>query len=309
MADTLASLADIVKINSVQVRDMGATDIFNDAPFLRALYATTASNGTKHSYLKESGAPVVGFRSPNTGIDVTTDTDTQVDIDLSFLDAMVKLDKMLAQSGKGVDYHLARKANRNLRAALFKAENQILNGGAGGFNGFAQALSALANAMVVNAAGTGNRTSVYAVRSTADEKDVAVVMGNEGEIKIEPYYLTLFTDGTGKTYNGYVVPIDGYLGLQVGGASSIGRLANLGTGATLTDVLLQSLVDLFPSTAPPTHLVMNRRSRGELQKSRSTINVGGNSKLLTAHAPVPTDFNGIPIICVESLGNAEAAVV
>lgn len=308
MPDTLASLADIVKINDVSVRDAGCTDIFNQAPFLAALASCLASNGTKHSYLKEATAPVVGFRAANTGIDVTTDTDTQVNLDLSYLDAMVKLDKQLAESGRGVDYHLNRKAQRNLRAAFFKAEQQILNGGAGGFNGFAQALSAL-GAMCISAGGSGVRTSVYAVRSTPDETDVCVVMGNDGEIDIEPYYLSLFTDGTGKQYNGYVVPIDGYLGLQVGGARSIARLANVGTGATLTDVMLQNLFDLFPASAPPTHFVMNVRSRGQLQASRSTVNTGTGNKLLTMHAPTPVDWNGIPIVCVESLGIAETAVV
>ncbi len=57
MADTLQSLADSVKINDVSVRDMGARDIFNDAPFLSQLIATTATNGTVHKYLKEATAP------------------------------------------------------------------------------------------------------------------------------------------------------------------------------------------------------------------------------------------------------------
>lgn len=309
MPDTLASLADVVRINDVSVRDAGVSDIFNEAPFLAALNACLASNGTKHSYLKETGAPVVGFRAPNVGIDVVTDTDTQVNLDLSYLDAMVKLDKQLAESGRGVDFHLSRKAQRNLRAAFFKAEQQILNGGAGGFNGFQQALGALATPMVINAGGSGARTSVYAVRTTPDETDVCVVMGNDGEIDIEPYYITLFTDGSNRQFNGYVVPIDGYIGLQVGGARSIARLANVGTGATLTDVMLQNLFDLFPASAPPTHFVMNTRSRGQLQASRSTINTGANNRLLTMHAPTPVDWNGIPIVCVESLTNAETAVV
>ena len=310
MADTLISLSDVVKINDVSVMDAGASDIFNDAPFLASLQTCTASNGTKHSYLKESGAPVVGFRAANAGIDVAVSTDTQVDINLAYLDAMVKMDKQLAESGKGVDYHLQRQAMRNLRQAFFVAESQVLNGGTTygtAYSGFAQALSALGT-MCITAGGSGARTSVYAVRTTPDDANVCVIPGNEGIIKVDPYYLSLFTDGSGKTFNGYVVPIDGWLGLQVGGARSIGRLANVGTGATLTDALLQSLFDLFPATAPPTHFVMNRRSRGQLQASRSTLNLNGASKLMTAHAPTPIDWNGIPIVCVESLGIAETAV-
>lgn len=312
MADTPLTLADVVKINDVSVRDLGATDIFNKAPLLAALYATTASNGTNHSYLKEATAPVVGFRQPNVGIDVTASTDTKVDLSLSYLDARFSMDKMLADTGKGRDYHLARGANRNLRQAFFVAENQILNGGTANgtaFNGFQQALAAAANPMVVNAGGASARSSVYAIRCVPDETDVAVVMGNDGNIQIEPWFESEFVDATGKAFIRYVVPIAGWIGLQIGAARSIGRLANLAaTTQTLTDSLMQDLFDLFPADAPPTHFVMNRRSRGQLQKSRSTLNTNGSSKLITKHADIPIDFNGIPIVVVETIGNNEAAL-
>src|SRR5690606_30969444 len=150
-------------------------------------------------------------------------------------------------------------------------------------------LNALANAMVVNASGTAARSSVYAIRSVPDETDVVAVFGNDGEIKISPDFQTVVEDATGKRFIAYVMPVDGWVGLQVGGAKSIARLANIpatGTGS-VTDALLQQLYDLFPVGAPPTHFVMNRRSRGQLQNSRSTVNVGGNSKLITKHAEVP----------------------
>ena len=41
MADTLTSLADMVKLNDVSVRDMGVTDIFNDAPILQDFLAAS----------------------------------------------------------------------------------------------------------------------------------------------------------------------------------------------------------------------------------------------------------------------------
>ncbi|MFO0383230.1 MAG: major capsid protein [Pirellula sp.] len=313
MPDTNLTLADVVRINDVSVRDMGATDIFNDAPLLSALFATTASNGTIHSYLRESTAPIVGFRAPNVGIDVTASTDVRVDLNLSYLDARYTMDKQLADTGKGRDYHLERGSKRNLRQAFFIAENQIINGGTvngAAFNGFQQALNALANPMVVNAAGAAARSSVYAIRCTPDEANVAVIMGNDGDIKIEPYFEHTVVDGSNRTFIAYSVPISGWIGLQVGATRSIARLANIpatGTGS-VTDALLQSLFDLFPASAPPTHFVMNRRSRGQLQSSRSTVNIGGNSRLLTRHAETPVDFNGIPIVCVESIGNAETAV-
>lgn len=311
MADTLQSLADSVKINDVSVADLGATDVFNDAPFLAQLITTEATNGTVHKYLKEATAPTVGFRAANVGLDVVVGSDTLVQVDLKYLDATVRLDRALATVGKGVDYQLSRQGMRNLRQALFNAEDQVINGtSASGFNGLKQALSALGT-MCISAGGAfaEGLTSVYMVRSTADDRDFLAVVGNGGNIEMREYYEALINEAaTGRQFNGYVMPIDGWLSIQLGGSRSIARLANVGTaaGKTLTDDFLSQLFDTFPASAPPTHIVMNRRSRGQLQRSRSTVNVGG--KLIVKFADVPTDWNDIPIVCVETLGNAEAAV-
>jgi len=98
MADSLLALADLVKINDISVRDLGATDIFNDAPVLNQLSADMASHGTQHKYVKESGAPTVGFRAPNAGRDHSSSEDTVVTIDLKILDACFHVDAKLADS-------------------------------------------------------------------------------------------------------------------------------------------------------------------------------------------------------------------
>ncbi len=72
-----------------------------------------------HKYLKESTAPVVGFRAANVGLDVTVGSDTLVTVDLKYMDATVKLDKALADIGKGREYQLSRQSMRNLRQALY----------------------------------------------------------------------------------------------------------------------------------------------------------------------------------------------
>lgn len=307
MADTLQSLADSVKINDVSVRDLGATDIFNDAPLIERLAFTTATNGTVHKYLKEASAPSVGFRGPNVGLDVVVGGDTLVTVDLKFLEATVRLDKALAQVGKGVDYQMERQGMRNLRQAFYALEDQIINGSAvAGFTGLLQALSTLGT-MCITAGGSGVRTSVYMIRTTPEEKDFMLVGGNDGNMVMEPYYEALINEGaTGRQFNGYVMPIDAWFNIQLGGSKSVARLANVGTGATLTDDLLSTLFDLFPASAPPNLIVMNRRSRGQLQRSRSVVVSG---KPIVKFADIPVDWNGIPIVCVETIGNAEVAVV
>lgn len=308
MPDTLTSLADMVKLNDLSIQDAGASDIFNDAPLLAQLMAIPATHGTNHQYLRESDAPVVGFRSPNAGRDWDVDSDTLITVALKILDASFGLDRSLADGYvRGPDALMARKANRALRAAMSAGEKQFLYGtgnDADGFVGLAQVLNDTADAMVVNATGTTALTSVWAIRTTSDEANLNVVVGNDGEISIKEYYPCDLLDGSSKHYPGYHQPIMGWMGITIGSTYSVGRLCNVGTdaGKGLTDALLSDLYGKFKEGAPPTHFVMNQRSVMQLQKSRTTYSPTG------AEAPIPTNWNGIPIIATSSIGNAETAL-
>ncbi len=193
---------------------------------------------------------MVGFRTANVGLDVTVGSDTLVTVDLKYLDGTVKMDKSLADIGKGREYQLSRQAMRNLRQTLFQAEDQVINGTSGsGFNGLMQALAALGS-MCISAGAAAARTSVYMIRSTPDERDFMAVIGNSGNIQMGEYYESLINEAaTGRQFNGYVLPIDGWLSVQLGGSRSIARLANVGVAAntTLTDDLLSQLFDTVPS--------------------------------------------------------------
>src|SRR5688572_14992160 len=101
MADLFMPLPELVKLNDKNARDMGATDIFNDAPLIRSLYATESSHGTKHSYLKETTAPVIGFRAVNVGIENSYGVEDLVTLDLAYLDATFFIDKAIATGYKG----------------------------------------------------------------------------------------------------------------------------------------------------------------------------------------------------------------
>lgn len=306
MPDTLTSLADMVKINDVSVRDAGATDIFNGAPLLQILNALEASHGTNHEYLRETGAPTVGFRAENTGRDWTTDGDTLVSMALKILDASYGVDKAIADAYvKGADALMARKGRRSLRAAFAAAEKQLLYGtgnDAAGFLGLAQVMNDTADARVVNAGGAVACTSIWAIRTTGDEKDVAVIVGKGGNIDLAPYFQTILKDGTGKSFPGYAQAITGYIGMTIGTQFSVARLANVGTDQPLTDARLSLLFELFKEDAPPTHFVMNRRSQMQLQRSRTTYSPTGSE------AKIPDNWNGIPFVITQSIGNAETAL-
>ncbi len=103
------------------------------------------------------------------------------------------------------------------------------------------------------------------------------------------------------TYPALYTPITGWVGLQIGGAYSVGRICNLTAqaGKTLTDALIAQLIATFPAGKGPTHLAMNRRSLFQLQAARTATNATG------APAPIPTDSFGIPIIPTDAILSTE----
>lgn len=307
MADVFRTLADLVKINDKNTNDYGVNDLLDDAPFIRALYATTASNGTSHKYLKKTGAPTVGFRAIGAGRDNSASADTVVSLDLSYLDADFDLDVAYCKGyNGGVEAAIAKEAQASLRAALFAFETQVFNGGNGGFDGLATNLSALSNAKVANAGGTTASTgsSIYLVRSTPDEQGVAAVIGNSGNIEIGESSLIQKVGSNSKSFAAYLTTIGAWLGLQIGSVHSVARIANItaDSGKGATDALIYKALSLFPASRQPTHIAMGRRSLEQLRLSRTATNATG------APAPRPVEVDGIPIIVTDAIGVTEALV-
>jgi hypothetical protein len=319
MADSLISLADMVKVNDVSVRDLGVTDIFNAAPVLMKLAVDTASHGTDHKYIKESAAPVVGFRAPNAGRAHGKSADTNVTINLSILDACHHQDAKLADSYPkgGASAFMARESRRHLRAAFKAAEKQIfygtgsgVDGAAAGFVGLADnaQLNALADAMVLNAngdAGAGAWADVWLIRT--GEADMELILGQDGNIDLKEFYKQQMQDGSGLWFPAYVQDIDGWMGCKIGGARSVGRIVNLdmrvnATTGILTDDLLDDAFELFPTDAKPNLIVMNERARKQLRQSRTATRADGQK------APMPTEWEGVEIVVTDSLSYYNAKV-
>jgi hypothetical protein len=309
MADSFLGLADLAIVNDMNAADLGVTDIFEDAPFLNALAADT-TDGDTHKYIKQTGAPTVGFRAVNVGIDRSKSTDVAVTVTLKLLDASVTVDKGLAdQYHRGTDAYMARETRRHLRTAIKLAEQQFIQGTTGGgaaagFAGFMDNQAAINTAgMWHNAGGTTALTSVWMLRTSDDGRDVQAIWGNDGRIDIDPYASQEVQDGSGSRYHAYVSAIMSWIGIQIGSAKSVGRIANIDAGSnSLDDDMLSSGLELFPEELQPNLIVMNKRSRFQLQRSRTATTTTG------AEAPLPTSFMGIPIITTSSVPLAESAV-
>lgn len=311
MADDLFGLADLATINDRNLADLEVTDLLQDAPFLGVLPAAPASNGTVHKYLKETGAPVVGYRVINDGREHDHSEDTAVTINLAILDATFKVDVAVPSEYKngGRDAWLTKELNRHLRAAFSKMEKQVFygttaQGDAVGHTGINDELSAASDAMVT-ALSTGTAlTSVYLIRAT--ENDCTAILGNEGNIdSMEPTIIEVAGAVTG-TLPMWYVPTTGWAALQLGSAYSIHRIANVetaSTGDTLTDDIIYDALAEFPASKQPNYIVMHRFARRDLRKSRTATNQTGSP------APLPVDVDGIPIIVTDSIRVDETEVV
>lgn len=313
MSETLGTLAHVLLIGDRNLVDAGCTEVLNDSPVLRALYATTASHGNKHQYLKEDGAPTVGFRPVNTGRTNVAGTDVEVNFDLKYLDPSWDIDVAIADAvpaskGGAVGY-LDRGSKRNIRQALFGAEKQFFYGTGNDSDGFvglnvATTLRYKDSLMVVDATGSTANTgsSVWFMRTDDTETEAMVVLGGTGNISVpEEALIIQKVDGSGKPYAAYFVPMGGYMGLQVGSKYSIGRICNLTAqaGKGLTDALIYQMLAKFPASRRPTFMSMNMRSLEQLRSSRTATNSTG------APAPLPTEVANVPIIVTDSIVSTE----
>ena len=305
MADLVA---DALDLSSAEV-----TDLVQAVPFLNLLPMETSSNGETHKYSKETGAPVVGFRAPNVGRDLDSSIDTIVTVTLKILDFSWDVDKAVADIWRkgGREALIAREGLRHLKAAMVAFEKQLFYGttalgDSSGFTGMVQAttVDAKTDTMCYDAAGTtaDTATSVWAVR--IGPNDLLGVVNGDGAIQLGDTSVIQKTSSGSLVYPAYYTPGCTWLGLQVGSIYSMGRIVNITEDSThkLTDDMIAQLLAKFPIGKEPTHLIMNRRSRRQLQESRTATNSTG------APAPFPTEAFGVPIVTVESIVNTEALV-
>ena len=307
MAGETNTLAGLIQMNDLNLADIDVSDLLEEAPLLQVLNAVTASNGTQHKYEKQTIAPGVAFRDPNTGIVNTAGKRELVSVDLKLMDAGFDRDKAIAMGYKaGKEAYMSKESIASLKTAFSGAEKQIINGtdaDASGNTGFADALGTVGD-KVISAGGAvaDVQTSVYLIREGDD--DVSAVMGNDGDITMSDMFdnFLVTNQTTGAGYDTFRVSILGWMGVQMGSVQSAVRIANLDATATLDDAELSKAIAKFPAGKGPSYIVMNRQSLQQLQDSRTATNVTG------VPAPFPTEAFGIPIVVTDSITSTEAIV-
>jgi hypothetical protein len=316
MADELLTLLDIVKLNGrdaeVGIVDettkaipevSGMTYRGTEIVQIPGVGAARRIDGTTYEASVRVGLPTVGFRRGNQGTDRTKARYEKRMTTTHYMNPRWGVDVMVAKSAKDdtPEDLLFNEAVAHTRAAMQACASQFYYGvtlGALGFPGLADVVN---STMVADAGGTTASTgsSVWAVKFGPEF--VRWVFGNGGQYELSDVDLRDMEDADGKKYTGFHQELWNHVGLQCFDWRGVARLKDItaDSGKTLDDDKLGDLMELFPAGIVPDVLFMTRRSRRQLQQSRTATNATG------APAPVPTEFEGVPIAVTESLLNTE----
>lgn len=311
-----ATLLDIARLNGHD-RVVGLIEEnLTKAPELNVIPARTIA-GTSYKITTRSAYPGVGFRNANEGTAATKSTFTTKLIECYILNAVVQADKAVADSYEdGPAAWQMIEADGVIRQALIEVGKQVFQGtntDAKGFPGMQEIHTAFNNGIVVDAGGTTGSTgsSVYACSLGA--QGVQMIFGSNTTFNLGPFREQQIVSTGSNYFDAYVASLTSWVGMQAASPNCLGRIRDLteDSGKGLTDTLIAELLAKFPIGYEPDVLFMSRRSRRQLQQSRSvTINAGpsgGNaSPVISNLVPPPTEAFGIPIVVTDSITDTEA---
>lgn len=304
-------MLDLAKMNGSDVVVGLIEENLNAAPEISVLPARQVK-GTSFKTLVRTAYPTTAFRQVNQGQEPTKSTYVNKLFELYYYDGQMEVDNAVATADEqGVDHALAIEADGHGRAFLLTAGKQVWYGLNADANGFPGAHEIVDSSLLVDATGTTATTasSVYAV--VAAPKFMEVIPGNNTVLTTGQWRMQSITRSS-KEMTAWKNSLEGWIGVAWYSKYACGRIKNLtaDTGKGLSDSLLAKLLSQFPVGVKPTHFFMNRRSRYQLQISRTVTLFGqANTKVSGALgniAPVPTEYDGVPIIATDSITSTEA---
>lgn len=306
------TLLDLLKLKSGADGILHMADAVGAAaPEVMALPSTTIK-GTSYDVTLVTAYPTTAFRKANSGVAASGATFETRKAECYILDTRIEVDKAVAAShDKGPDALMALYSTLAFKSALIRLGKVFIYGeafDAAGFPGLAQMVT---SGMTVDAGGTTATTgsSVYFI--CAGEMGIQFVYGMDSTFELQPFYDGEGADADGNKFPAHVSYLNCRAGLSCASPYAVGRLKDATADADkgVTDTQLSKVLELFPMDTYPTHCIMNRRSRAQLQRSRTVTLMGNGGKMGGTQgniAPIPEEVFGIPIICTDSLTNVEA---
>ena len=275
------------------------------APELMVVPADTIL-GTTMELTVRTGLPSVRFRNANEGVPRSKSSYETRTFQTHILDHQVAVDEQIVSGARDKGRLLENHVSRVMEATMQYIGSQFYYGTGNDAKGFPGLLAQCKSdaAHTVDAGGGTAKTSVWFLR--LGRECVEFLFGNGQTIRInETWELETVYDDNGNPYKAYTNWMKGRIGMRLANKNCAVRIKNVEeTGAnkkTLNDSLLYAAYEKFTEFGfEPTHIFMNGRSREQLRNSRTATNANGTP------APLPTEWEGIPIIRTASIANDEA---
>ena len=296
------TLLDIKKLNDGVGFDLVEENVLL-CPELRIIPAEVIA-GAEMKLTVRTDLPTVGFRNLNEGMARSksqyetrvfscADISGQIAIDLGVYRRA--LDPLRLQQAEASGF---------MEAAFRHVAKQFWYGTTNDTKGFPGIIAQmLADAEhEVDATGSTAKSSVYFVRIARET--CQFLFGNGTTIDLQPEWKEeTVNDAKGNPFQALTNWLNGAVGARLANKNSVVRIKNIGTatGKTLTDALMYQAYEKFTTAlgAEPTHIFLTPRSREQLRASRTATTTTGQP------APLPTDWNGIPLIASSAISNAE----
>jgi hypothetical protein len=304
-------MLDIAKSNGSDQTVGLIEENLNAAPELEVLPARSIA-GTSFKTLVRTAYGSGAFRAANEGSEPVKSTYVNKTFEAYYYDLQLEVDNAIATADEqGPEHALAMEADGGTRGYMLDIGTQMwygTNATLGDAKGFPGALGVVDSSLVIDAGGTTDNvsTSVWAV--CAAPKFFELIFGRSTALAMGEWRKQTITRSS-KEMTAYKNSLEGWVGAAFYSKYAVGRIKKLTTdsGKGLTDSLLAQLFAAFPVGVKPTHLFMSRRSRQQLQISRTvTLQGSGTSRPNQATvAPIPTEYDGVPIIATDSILNTE----
>lgn len=304
-------------------QQMFIDNLTKSAGILRTASVGYANNGLFHKYNFATALPTASIRSINGSVTPTTTTFDLKQLDLKELITLETVDATLAKGDpSGPDGYMNKVAPGHMESLAQAAEKSIvygLNGTYGavdGFKGFhdlAKEAETARSLSVIDAGGTTNTTSIFAVHwkpevcqlvlpsgiAAGGDLVVSTVMNN-GQVT-----LMVTNTGTGAQMPVYQVMYQMMLALQAGSNYSVHRIIGVDVAATPpTAAEIDTLVDLVKGDSANTILYTSRMGKRAMQTLKATKFF--TQAVQDQNMNTMLDFwNGIPVIVSDNILETE----
>lgn len=304
-------------------QQMFIDNLTKSAGILRTASVGYANNGLFHKYNFATALPTASIRSINGSVTPTTTTFDLKQLDLKELITLETVDATLAKGDpSGPDGYMNKVAPGHMESLAQAAEKSIvygLNGTYGavdGFKGFhdlAKEAETARSLSVIDAGGTSNTTSIFAVHWKPEVCQLVIPSGiaaggdlvvstvmNNGQVT-----LMVTNTGTGAQMPVYQVMYQMMLALQAGSNYSVHRIIGVDSGSNApTAAEIDTLVDLVKGDSANTTLYTSRLGKRAMQTLKATKFF--TQAVQDQNMNTMLDFwNGIPVIVSDNILETE----